>query len=543
MSEARIRHSARPGRFGARAVPACAMVAVLVVSSASPSAGAESAVLPDLVADPATNLIATTYTDSSGPRRLLRFDGFVHNRGDGALELRGSSPVSGEMSLVTQRVYDSGEGFQDLTRTPAPRILFEPADGHDHWHLRNAARYSLSNDGRSVDVAPSQKVGFCLIDSAQADPWARSSAFYTLAGNSFCREHDAGAESVFMGVSAGWRDVYQRELAFQWVDVSDVTPGNYALRSDADPDQVVEEADEVNPAAFTGAVVPGYTATPFTVQVAKLLPSTVTLRADKFGSPGSRQFRIDEAPKHGKLTKQAGGWFDESSLTYLPDLGYSGPDSFRFSARETNSPFPRNPRSATVSLGVGSAPAPVALGGAPSRLATGTGNQFTAASQGPLTWTVDGIPGGDATVGTISKEGWYIASPDAGRVTRIRATAESGHFEETAVRVVGAERARRAPDVPGSPPAPDDMAIAAPQVSLRHGDLIVRTVAWRPGSVRLAVAGGQYSSTCQSEVAPGTPFTCLLATGVSPGQLAGAIVVATLSANGLVLGSRETRIH
>ena len=43
--------------------------------------------------------------------------------------------------------------------------IYETADGHNHWHLRAAMRYALYDSGKSVEVAPSQKVGFCLIDS------------------------------------------------------------------------------------------------------------------------------------------------------------------------------------------------------------------------------------------------------------------------------------------------------------------------------------------------------------------------------------------
>ena len=63
-----------------------------------------------------------------------------------------------------QRVYRSdGSFFDDTSRDP--QIIWEPDDGHNHWHLKNAARYSLWNSDKTAEVAPALKVGFCLIDS------------------------------------------------------------------------------------------------------------------------------------------------------------------------------------------------------------------------------------------------------------------------------------------------------------------------------------------------------------------------------------------
>ena len=46
---------------------------------------------------------------------------------------------------------------------------------------------------------------------------------------------------MYEGISPGWRDVYDRELAFQWVDASEVLPGEYWLREDIDPTGVIKQ--------------------------------------------------------------------------------------------------------------------------------------------------------------------------------------------------------------------------------------------------------------------------------------------------------------
>lgn len=534
----------RPGRFGARAVPAVALAVGVLAASTGTSVGVEATpVLPDLAARAAARPYLENYGDASGSRLLLRFDGYVYNRGTGALELRGSSPVAGEMSQVTQRVYDTGGGYADLANSPAPRVLFEPTDGHDHWHLRSAARYSLWN-GRSYEVGPSQKVGFCLIDSTRTDTWAPATAYYTDASTEFCGHRKPDATTVTMGVSAGWRDYYDRSLPFQWVDVSDVQPGNYSIRSDVDPDGVIAESAEQNAPVFTDFVLPGYVAKPVAKTVSSLVPSTVTLQADQFGSPAAgRQFRIEKGPDSGTVTPAPGTWFDGSSVTYTPQRGYTGKVTFTYSAREAGNAFPRQPHKATVTLTVGALGWPLALGGMQSQQVAGTANQFTVAGADDVEWTVDGIRGGSAELGTISGDGLYVAPesvPLAGRLVRVRATASSGDFQETVVRVVRPAEPRRAPGVPGAIAGQDGAVVTAPEVRLDHGDLIVRSVAWRAGVLHLSVRGTSHS--CRVAVSAGQPVTCLLAMGLGPTVLAGEQVVATLRSSGKVLGSRAVAV-
>ena len=49
-----------------------------------------------------------------------------------------------------------------------PEVVFEAADGHNHFHLKNAMRYSLWNLQKTAQVAPGQKAGFCLYDIEDA---------------------------------------------------------------------------------------------------------------------------------------------------------------------------------------------------------------------------------------------------------------------------------------------------------------------------------------------------------------------------------------
>jgi hypothetical protein len=52
------------------------------------------------------------------------------------------------------------------------------------------------------------------------------------------------------GISTGWIDIYEFDLAGQVVDISTVPDGVYALRSIADPEDQLRELDDANNAAM-----------------------------------------------------------------------------------------------------------------------------------------------------------------------------------------------------------------------------------------------------------------------------------------------------
>lgn len=446
----------------------------------APAAGAAPQ-LPDLVSDPPGQSVAPVrFTDAQGERLLMRFDGFVHNRGAGALEIRGSQRQGQAMSQVVQRVYDSTGSFEDRTRSAGPSILYEPSDGHNHWHLKNAVRYSLWNQVRTAQVAPAQKVGFCLVDSQHVDAQGPAEQVYSVGAIQFCRQGQAAAPDVTMGISAGWRDVYGRALPFQWIDISDVAPGTYWLRADADPDDVVIEANEANEAAFGefGSTVNGYNATPVnggSITSSQGASKQIALTSERFddtwaGSPGAVQYKIVTAPAKGTLDKPVGQWFT-GPVRYTPTRNAAGAETFTFAARDSTSAYPRTPRTAAVTLTL-QAPATqpslfctlfgcrtttatqaartMAVSGAPAQTQTGTATPLQASgtgASGTERWSVDGVPGGNDTVGTVNDDGLYRApeTPPPGGSVVVRAVGETGAAAASVIRVVAPPAARPAP--------------------------------------------------------------------------------------------------
>jgi len=435
----------------------------LAVAAAAPG----DEVLPDLVADAPMRATLQTYSTPEGARLLLRFDGYIHNLGRGALDVRGSDPVDGVMAAV-QRVYTEGGGFVDHRPAGAtgPRVIFETDDDHDHWHLRAAARYSLWNAERTGEVAPAMKVGFCLEDSERREVHGPLVGVYTDEAVGFCQAGNPGATSVYMGVSAGWRDVYGSHLAFQWIDVSNVQPGDYWLRAEVDPEGVLIESDESNNTprfASTSSRIPGWLSQPLTATIESPSGEALTLPAQAYGSPGPRGFTIVTGPTHGTLDASVGGRHPGSSVTYVPDPGYTGQDGFSYRVFDLNSPFPTVPQAATAVLQVGETtprPTPrVDIVESVASVQTGTSAQFAASRQNvpdDLVWSVSGVDGGSASLGTISPTGLYSAPaavPPGGTVTiGVRSASVPAASDTAPLQVVAPPDPEPAPDPPPPPP-------------------------------------------------------------------------------------------
>ncbi len=492
----------------------CVAIALMMgLCLAHPGRSAGAPVLPDLVADPPVGGNApVVYGDAQGSRLLLRMDGFVHNRGPGALEIRGSDPLAGSMRTVSQRVYDDAGAFTD--RASAADLLYETNDDHAHWHLRNAMRYSLWSADRSAEVAPSQKVGFCLEDSEPIEAPAAATATYTEDAGQFCRSGEPEAASVFMGVSAGWRDIYSYVLAFQWIDISEAAPGRYWLRADADPDNVIAETDEVNPGVYDAevSVVNGHLAEPVSAgKVPADETTAIALEATTYddvhlGSPGPREFQIVTAPTGGTLDQPVGTWFAASSVRYTPNPGFDGADTFTVAARDASSPFPRTPPAAAVTLTVaGGPPQPGKLGisGAPRSVRTSSSTKLTATGPGVrkgVRWRVD--------AGTINANGLFRAPARPGRVT-VTALSGTGARGSVAIRIRRARKPRPAPTI--KPPPVPDRGLSEIRLQLHEGRLLAAVTSARSGRVHFnASSRGRRFGSCSMAIRRGGSATCRL---------------------------------
>jgi hypothetical protein len=105
--------------------------------------------------------------------------------------------------------------------TPSDQFVWDPC--HHHWHYRGYAEYIVFDENNN-QMPLGSKNGFCVIDL----------------------ECDNGGDGKYhcnnMGISAGCGDYYDQGLPCQWVDITNIPPGNYTLvvrvNWDQSPDKV-----------------------------------------------------------------------------------------------------------------------------------------------------------------------------------------------------------------------------------------------------------------------------------------------------------------
>jgi hypothetical protein len=423
-----------------RLIAGIAFVVALVVglflagSRSQAHASSPAPLLPNLVADPPDNASFETSTNEGGlsgtkvtPELLLRFNGYIHNAGPGALDFRGEREAPKVSKATTEEVERHREKEEDLpqkteeelakppmkafqrlyttnagnpeesekylerpheTASSSAEMFYVNADGHHHWHLQRVAKYSLWNATKTAEVAPAQKVGFCLEDSEHVEP-SIGPATPVYADNvppfrDFCQQYRPNATNVYEGVSPGWRDRYTSNLGFQWVDASNVLPGEYWLREDVNPTGVIQETGGANTPAYstTPTIVPGFDAQAQAASTHIGESTTLTLTSKAWNDSATPKYTIVSQPQHGTL-----GAVSKNQVTYTPTPGYSGPDSFTFAAADPSSEFPRSPAVATVAIEVaGTAPTSGLLAG-DATSAYSVGDQTTAGREEAFQFT------------------------------------------------------------------------------------------------------------------------------------------------------------
>jgi len=155
---------------------------------------------PDLVIDP--SWITPVLTDI-----------FVH---EGTCELyEGCVGGLGWRTILRFTLTAHNIGSRDLVLGVAANQpeIFHYSECHDHHHFDDFADFEL-RDADGV-VATGFKPGFCLLDSYS---WAFPNAFPTY-------------DCANQGIGVGFGDIYEDALPCQWIDVTDVPPGDYVLRA------------------------------------------------------------------------------------------------------------------------------------------------------------------------------------------------------------------------------------------------------------------------------------------------------------------------
>ncbi len=132
----------------------------------------------------------------AGPRRLLRFDLAIENRGEADVVLGAPTGPS-----------------------------FQQASCHQHAHYLDFARFTLRGPTGDAVLA-ANKMGGCFRDDEQLDG-GRAGLVYDCSNQ---------------GLTVGYADVYARDLDCQWLDVTGVDAGTWRLEVEINSDRRIVES-------------------------------------------------------------------------------------------------------------------------------------------------------------------------------------------------------------------------------------------------------------------------------------------------------------
>uniref|UniRef100_A0A3P8UJU2 Lysyl oxidase homolog n=1 Tax=Cynoglossus semilaevis TaxID=244447 RepID=A0A3P8UJU2_CYNSE len=112
-----------------------------------------------------------------------------------------------------------------------PRYSWEWHSCHQHYHsMDEFSHYDLLDAVTQQSMAEGHKASFCLEDTSCDYGYYRRYA---------CTSHT-------QGLSPGCYDTYNADIDCQWIDITDVKPGNYVLKISVNPNYHVPESDYSN---------------------------------------------------------------------------------------------------------------------------------------------------------------------------------------------------------------------------------------------------------------------------------------------------------
>ncbi|KAF5900631.1 lysyl oxidase 1-like, partial [Clarias magur] len=112
-----------------------------------------------------------------------------------------------------------------------PRHTWEWHSCHQHYHsMDEFSHYDLLEVSTGRKVAEGHKASFCLEDTTCDFGHLKRYA---------CTSHT-------QGLSPGCYDTYNADIDCQWIDITDIKPGNYILKVQVNPKYLVLESDFTN---------------------------------------------------------------------------------------------------------------------------------------------------------------------------------------------------------------------------------------------------------------------------------------------------------
>jgi hypothetical protein len=186
-----------------------------------------------------------TFTASGGPDLVILTNSIqpavvTRTFAPGDCQIGDGCTLSGTRQLLSFGLETLNQGAEDVViGSSVGSPLFDYNSCNDHYQFSYYATFRLL-DGVGQVVATGRKFGFCLEDTRRQLPTAGTAARY-----------NCGSQ----GLQAGWSDVYSANLACQYVDVTAVPPGQYALEVHINPLNRLVEANSSNNIAVLPVIV------------------------------------------------------------------------------------------------------------------------------------------------------------------------------------------------------------------------------------------------------------------------------------------------
>jgi hypothetical protein len=222
----------KPGPHAPRSPRPVQNLAVPDVSDPDPST------LPDLVALPLWSL--TTFTRRG--RDYLGFAATPWNAGPAPLVIEG-------FRRPDETVMDAYQYFRDANgnvvgRAEVGTMAYDARRGHDHWHLRQFAEFSLRD--ATQQVARSKKQAFCLAPTNAIDLTVERAMWNPYEGGVHTACGSAGALWVREVLQTGWADTYFQGIPGQSFNITTLPNGWYYARIDVNPLGALYETTTAN---------------------------------------------------------------------------------------------------------------------------------------------------------------------------------------------------------------------------------------------------------------------------------------------------------
>ncbi|MDQ3914767.1 MAG: lysyl oxidase family protein [Actinomycetota bacterium] len=208
----------------------------------------EPATLPDLVPLPSWGI----RLESHRRREVVSFGATVWTAGASDLVVEGFRREGEATMDAFQYFYEDGVV---VGKARVGELEFDERDGHDHWHFKQFAAYSLL-DADGNEVRKSGKEAFCLASTDAIDLTLPGVDLNPTIGLSTAC---GSRTSIWVReiLPLGWGDTYFQGLPGQSFNVTDLPNGKYFIRVEANPGDLLHEQDHANNVELREIVLKG----------------------------------------------------------------------------------------------------------------------------------------------------------------------------------------------------------------------------------------------------------------------------------------------